>query len=213
MQPINPATGSISYSLTALPPQPPPPTLFLLTHTHTYTHPSYYYYNKSHALCACALSLSSNNLFFFPLCIFLGRIVLHVTSAQYYGVLQKVTRRRRICEWTPWCVPAHRSEGGGTSADAPWAPSTPPRTPATPPRSPSLPPHEWGSLRYQLCHRAGVGPNPPASCAFQNLKARLSYLMILYDFFCCAFVGLEARCPPVFPSRVSQKHGGRIRKD
>lgn len=56
--------------------------------------------------------------FFFPFCIFLGRIVLYVTSAQYYGVLQKVTRRRRICEWTPWCVPAHRSEGGGTAADA-----------------------------------------------------------------------------------------------
>lgn len=83
-------------------------------------------------------------------------------------------------------------------------PEPPPRLTPYPgttslPRSPSLPPDEWGSLRYQLCHHAGVGPNPPASCAFQNLKARLSYLMILYDFFCVrAFVGLEARCPLFF---------------
>lgn len=71
--------------------------------------------NQSYAQCACALSLSSYNLFFL---YFLGRIVFYVTSAQCCGVLQKVTRRRRICEWTPWCVPAHRSEGGGTSPDA-----------------------------------------------------------------------------------------------
>lgn len=98
---------------------PLPSTSHAHIHTRIYTdiYPSYYY-NVSHALCACALSLSSYNLFFF-LCIFLGRVVLYVTSAQYYGVLQKVTRRRRICEWTPWCVPAHRSEGGGPSADAP----------------------------------------------------------------------------------------------
>lgn len=148
---------------------------------------------------------------FFSFCIFLGRIVFHVTSAQYCGVLQKVTRRRRICEWTPWCVPAHRSEGGGDlcrcTPEHPllrlthiYAPPLPP--PVTVP----LPPDEWGSPRYQLCHHAGVVPNPPASCAFQNLKARLSYLMILYDFCVCtcvcvraqAFVGLEACCPLIF---------------
>lgn len=54
--------------------------------------------------------------------------------------------------------------------------------PLPPPVTVPLPPDEWGSPRYQLCHHAGVVPNPPASCAFQNLKARLSYLMILYDF-------------------------------
>lgn len=70
----------------------------------------------------------------------------------------------------------------------------PPLHPGTPSLPPSFPPDEWGS-RYQLCHHAGVAPNPPASCAFQTLKASLPYLMIPYDFFCCAFVGLEARWP------------------
>jgi len=73
-----------------------------------------------------------------------------------------------------------------------------PDPPLLPPPAPSpLPPDEWGS-RYQLCHHAGVEPNPPASCAFQTLKASLSYLMIPYDFVRCAFVGLEARCPLYF---------------
>lgn len=71
------------------------------------------------------------------------------------------------------CAPAHRSEGGGTSADAPPPSNSPPSHthPHPPPslsRSPSLSPDEWGSLRYQLCHHTGVGPNPPASCAFSK---------------------------------------------
>lgn len=79
--------------------------------------------------------------------------------------------------------------------------------PLPPPVTVPLPPDEWESPRYQLCHHAGVVPNPPASCAFQNLKARLSYLMILYDFCVCMCVYARARArfcwpgsllPPVF---------------
>lgn len=88
---------------------------------------------------------------FFSVCVLLGRIVFHVSSAQRRGVLQKVTRRKRICEWTPWCVPAHRSEGGGDlcrcTPERPLLRLTPhiPAPPLPPPVTMPLPPDEWGS--------------------------------------------------------------------
>lgn len=41
-----------------------------------------------------------------------------------------------------------------------------------------------GPLRYRLCHhRRGRTKSSSFLCPFKNLKARLFYLMILYDFF------------------------------
>lgn len=175
MQPINPATVPISYSLTANPLHPPTPAL------------------PSHALCACALSLSSYNLFF---CSVFSLVGLSNTSPalstmEYYKRWRAeggfVNGRRDVCQLIDQRavgpLQMHRE------------PPTPHPSPEPLPPPATIPPSRWmGSLRYQLCHHAGVRPNPPASCAFQNLKARLSYLMIQYDFFCCAFVA----CPLFF---------------
>lgn len=81
-------------------------------------------------------------------------------------------------------------------------PSPHPTYPGTTSPSPGhhASPSRWMEVsRYQFCHHAGVAPNPPASCAFHNLKARLSYLMILYDFFfVCTLCGPGSSLPPVF---------------
>lgn len=138
---------------------------------------------------------------YFFVCIFLGRIVLHVTSAQCCGVLQKVTRRRRICEWTPWCVPAHRSEGGGTSADAPWAPTPPhpvPRHHLPPPVT--IPPSRWMGVSKISALSPCRGRTKSSSflCLSKPESTSLLFDDPVWFFLCARFCGPGSSLPPVF---------------
>lgn len=168
MQPINPVTGSTSHSLIAVSiASPPPPSTLLpsprppLPHTHarirtpppppttTTTPATMHRTHCAHVPCPWV------PITYFSVCIFLGRIVLHVTSARYYGVLQKVTRRREdlwmdavmcassqirgrwdLCRCTPSYPPLTPS-----SALPPYTPTPPPflALPPSLPRSPSVP--------------------------------------------------------------------------
>lgn len=121
-----------------------------------------------------------------------------LSAAEYYKRWRAergfVNGRRDVCQLTD-------QRAVGTSADAPPPPRAPPPSPhpTYPGTTSSSPGHHaspsrWmGVSRYQFCHHAGVAPNPPASCAFHNLKARLSYLVILDDFF---FFFVWALCGP-----------------
>lgn len=163
---------------------------------------------RSYALCACALSQSSYNPFFFSPSVFLlGRIVFHVSSsAQRRGGLQKVTRRKRICEWTPWCVPAHRSEGGGDLCRCTPAPERPllrltphiPAPPLPPPVTMPLPPDEWGSRDISSVTMQGSHQILQLPVPFTTWKHVSPIWWSCMIFLCARFVGLEARCPLFF---------------
>lgn len=168
---------------------------------------------RSYALCACALSQSSYNPFFPRLYFLPGRIVFHVSSssAQRRGVLQKVTRRKRICEWTPWCVPAHRSEGGGDLCRCTPAPPRAPLSFASPhisrhhlflPRSPCLSLQMNGGLKISVLSPCrGRTKSSSFLCLSQPESTSLLFddpVWFLCVCVCARFCGPGSSLPSVF---------------